>query len=152
MSGARLSLCPVTLREARAFVAQHHRHHEPPQGGLFAICAAVSGEVVGVAIVGRPVARLLAADAFTAEVTRLCVLDAPNACSLLYAACWRAWRAMGGTRLITYTLADESGASLRGAGWSLIGEAGGGKWSRRNRPRVDLHPLQGKLRWEVDYD
>lgn len=146
MSG--LVAIPMTLREARAFVAQHHRHHRPPQGGLFAIGAALKQAVVAVVIVGRPVARMLA-DGFTAEVTRLCSDGTRDACSLLYAAAWRAARAMGYRRLVTYTLATESGASLRAAGWKLIGSAGGGSWNRAERPRVDLHPTQSKLRWEA---
>lgn len=143
-----LSLVPVTLREACEFVRAHHRHHEPPQGGLFALAAARSGRVVGVAIVGRPVARLLADD-FTAEVTRLCTDGTRNACSVLYAAAWRACRALGYRRLVTYTLKSEGGASLRGAGWRCLGVAGGGTWSRASRPRVDTHPTQEKLRWEI---
>lgn len=137
----------MTLREARAFVSEHHRHHKAPQGGLFAIGATDGSRVVGVAIVGKPVARL-ANDGYTAEVTRLCVVDASNACSMLYAACWRAARSIGYRRLITYTLPEEGGASLRASGWRLIGETGGGSWSRKNRPRVDTHPTQRKLRWE----
>ncbi len=143
-----LALCPVSLREASAFVAEHHRHHKPPRGGLFALAAAVGATVVAVAIVGRPVARRLQ-DGWTVEVTRLCSTGERNACSFLYAAAWRAARAMGYRRLVTYTLAEEGGASLRAAGWKLIGEAGGGSWSRAERPRVDEHPLQRKLRWEA---
>ena len=144
-----LSIVPTTLTEASAFVGQHHRHHKPPQGGLFAVAVARGGEVVGVAIVGRPVARM-SDDGFTAEVTRLCVIEgAKNACSKLYSAAWRAARALGYLRCVTYTLSSEPGISLRGAGWRLVGEAGGGSWSRAGRPRVDLHPLQVKLRWEV---
>lgn len=141
---------PVTLREARAFVTAHHRHHEAPQGGLFAIGAAYEGGgMVAVVIVGRPVSRMMADD-FTAEVTRLCALPGvKNACSMLYAAAWRAARAMGYRRLVTYTLASEGGTSLRAAGWKCLGEAGGGSWSRKSRPRVDTHPLQTKLRWEM---
>lgn len=148
-----MKLQPITLREARTFVAHHHRHHRPPQGGLFAV-AVDAGGIVGVAIVGRPVARMLADD-FTAEVTRLCVLDEPrarNACSMLYAAAWRAAKALGYRRLVTYTLPEEGGGSLRAAGWRLVGEAGGGTWSRRSRARVDLHPTQQKLRWEAAWD
>lgn len=145
-----LALVPVTLREARAFVSQHHRHHPAPQGGLFAIGAATTHmpELVGVVIVGRPIARMLANDV-TAEVTRLCTNGIHNACSLLYAAAWRAARAMGYRRLITYTLATESGVSLRAAGWRCVGETKGGSWNRKSRPRVDLHPTQAKLRWEA---
>ena len=143
-----LSLQPITLREACAFVAEHHRHHRPPQGGLFAVGAGDGERVVGVAIIGRPVARHLQ-DGYTAEVTRLCTDGTRNACSMLYAAAWRAARALGYRRLPTYTLPEEGGASLRAAGWRLIGEAGGGSWSRPSRPTVDLHPLQTKLRWEL---
>ena len=143
-----LTIVPCTLREARAFVGEHHRHHKPPQGGLFAVACSDGTSICGVAIVGNPVARMLADD-FTAEVTRVCTTGEQNACSKLYAAAWRAARALGYRRLVTYTLPAESGASLRGAGWRCIGEAGGGTWSRASRPRVDLHPTQIKLRWEM---
>jgi len=99
-------------------------------------------------MVGRPVARLLH-DGWTAEVLRLCTTGERNACSMLYGASWRAARALGYRRLVTYTLPEEGGASLRAAGWRCIGEAGGGSWSRAERPRVDTHPLQAKLRWEA---
>jgi len=143
-----LRLTPITLREARAFVGQHHRHHRPPQGGLFAVAVELGGAVVGVAIVGNPVARM-ADDGYTAEVTRLCTIGAANACSKLYAAAWRAARALGYLKLITYTLPEEGGVSLRAAGWKCLGEAGGGSWDRKSRPRVDTAPTQVKLRWEV---
>src|SRR5689334_16093710 len=105
--GGVIEIVPSSLREACAFVAQHHRHHRPPQGGLFA-CACVEvvdaglSPILGVAIVGRPVSRMLA-DGWTVEVTRLCVIDrAPlGACSALYAACWRAARALGYRRAVT---------------------------------------------------
>jgi hypothetical protein len=143
-----LAIVPCTLREARAYVAEHHRHHAPPQGGLFALACSDGEQIRGVAIVGRPVARELAADDFAAEVTRCCTDGTRNACSMLYGAAWRAARALGYRRLVTYTLASEGGASLRAAGWHCIGEAGGGSWSRTSRPRVDTHPMQIKLRWE----
>ena len=71
-----------------------------------------------------------------------------NACSALYGAAWRVTRGLGYRRLITYTLPEEGGASLRGAGWKCVGEAGGGSWNCKNRPRVDLHPTQIKMKWE----
>lgn len=142
-----LTLVPVTLREARAYVDQVHRHHRAPQGGLFAIGAADGERIVGVVIVGRPVARMLDDD-YTCEVTRLASDGTPNVPSMLYRAAWRAARAMGYRRLVTYTLTTEPGTSLRAAGMRFIGEAGGGSWSRSSRPRVDTHPTQGKLRWE----
>lgn len=100
-----------------------------------------NGLLRGVAIVGRPVARHLQ-DGYTAEVTRLCTDGTPNACSMLYEAAWRAAKAVGYLRIITYTLPQEGGASLRAAGWHLIGPAGGGSWSRAGRPRADEHPLE----------
>lgn len=105
---------------------------------------------MGIVVVGRPVARHMA-DGWTAEVTRLCTDGSRNACSLLYAAAWRACRAMGYHRLITYTLATEPGTSLRAAGWRVVAEVRAQTWDRPNagRPRVDLHPLQERLRWEV---
>lgn len=147
-----LCLIPMTLREARAYVDRNHRHHRAPQGGLFAIGlfdeSNPKSGVLGVAIVGKPVARRLA-DGWTAEVTRLCTDGSANACSMLYGAAWRAARAMGYRRLITYTLAEEGGASLRAAGWRVVAQTRGGKWSRESRPRVDDHPTQAKLRWEA---
>lgn len=143
----KLELVPTTIRDAMVFVEEHHRHHRVPQGALWAVACAYGDRVVGVAIVGRPPAPANN-DGWTAEVTRLCTDGTPNACSCLYGAAWRAARALGYRRLITYTLSTEGGGSLRGAGFTLIGERGGGSWSRRERPRVDKHPLQTKLRWE----
>lgn len=137
----------MTLREASAYVEALHRHHKPPQGALFAIGVSDGEKICGVAIVGKPVARLND-DNWTVEVTRCCTDGTRNACSMLYRSCWRAARAIGYRRLVTYTLPSEGGASLRGAGFTLIGNAGGGSWSRKSRPRVDTHPMQEKLRWE----
>jgi len=146
-----LSITPINLDEANAFVAEHHRHHRPVIGAKFAV--AVSDEesqVRGVAIVGRPVARLLD-DGWTLEVNRVCTDGARNACSMLYGAAWRAARAMGYKRLITYTLPEEGGSSLRAAGWKLLGRRGGGNWNVPSRPRVDTDSLlRGqKLLWEA---
>jgi hypothetical protein len=106
-------------------------------------------EVVGVAIVGRPVARG-ASDGWTAEVTRVAVVEGVgNGCSKLYSACWRAARAIGYRKLITYTLDSEPGTSLIAAGWKTVGQVKGRSWHRPERPRIDRYPLQDKLRWEV---
>jgi len=145
----RLTVVPCTLRDACAFVAQHHRHHTKPPGGLFAVAVAdEQSNVRGVAIVGRPVARM-ADDGWTAEVTRVATDGCPNACSALYAACWRAAKALGYRSLGTYTLTTEPGTSLVASGWRCIGERGGGSWNRQSRPRVDRAPTQRKLRWEI---
>lgn len=141
-----LALQPITLKEAQRFVELHHRHHAAPQGGLFAVAVAETDEVRGVAVIGRPVARMLQ-DGWTAEVTRLCTLGDKNACSMLYAASWRAARALGYRKLITYILASESGTSLKASGWKCLGEAGGGTWSRPSRARVDTAPIGQKQLW-----
>jgi hypothetical protein len=138
----------VSLAEANAFVARLHRHHKPVVGHLFSLGASKAGEIVGVAIVGRPVARMRD-DGETAEVTRLCTNGTKDACSFLYGAAARAAFALGFKRIGTYILASEQGTSLTAAGWRLIGEAGGGSWSRASRPRVDAHPTQAKLLFET---
>lgn len=140
-------LTPITIKDANAYVAVHHRHHKPSPGGLFAVAVSSDGSIVGVAIIGRPVARMRQ-DGWTCEVVRLCTDGTRNACSKLYAAAWRAARALGYQRIGTYTLPSEGGASLRAAGWKLIGETSGGSWHRTGRPRIDKAPLQGKFAWE----
>ena len=151
----KLILVPCRISEACAFIKEHHRHLDAPVGALFAIAIGYAGsvkgedEIRGVATIGRPVARLLD-NGWTVEVNRVCVLEyTPNGCSMLYSAAWRAARAMGYKKAITYTLDSESGVSLNGAGWTCIGQAGGGKWDRINRPRIDKNPQQMKLRWET---
>ncbi|GAA0907469.1 hypothetical protein GCM10009552_15470 [Rothia nasimurium] len=111
-----LAVRPVTFREACAFVQEHHRHNKPPRGHKFSIAVQRNGQMVGIVMVGRPIARHLD-DGLTAEVNRTCTDGSRNANSMLYGAAWRAARAMGYVRCITYTQADESGASLRAAGW-----------------------------------
>ena len=147
-----MSLCitPINLDEANAFVATHHRHHKPVPGAKFCIAASDGETVRGVAIVGRPVARM-SDDGLTLEVNRCCTDGTRNACSILYGAAWRAAKALGYRRLITYTLPEEGGASLRGAGWRLIGLRGGGNWNVPSRPRIDTAELlQGqKSLWEA---
>ena len=143
-----LALVPTTLREANAFVALHHRNHGPSRGCICVLAVADGDVVRGVAIVGRPVSRRLQ-DGWTAEVNRVATDGARNACSMLYGAAWRAVKALGYKRLVTYTLPSEGGASLRAAGWRCIGEAGGGNWNKTARPRVDSDHQQLKLRWEA---
>ena len=144
----KLRSVPLPLDEANAFVAQHHRHHKPVVGHKFSIGAALGEQIVGVVIVGRPVARGRD-DGLTLEVTRLCTDGTKNACSFLYGAAARAGFALGYKRIGTYILQSEDGVSLRAAGWKMISEVKGRSWSCQSRPRVDKHPTQGKLLWEV---
>ena len=144
---APLEIVPMTLREANAYVEQHRRHHGPVPGQKYSIGLSDGEKIVGVAIVGRPVSRHLD-DGWTLEVNRLCTDGTKNACSMLYAAAWRAARAMGYKRLVTYILESENGASLRAAGWKCVGQAGGLRWTGERRPEVDLYPAQMKIRFE----
>lgn len=138
----------VELEAANAFVIRLHRHHKPVVGHKFSLGALLAGELVGVAIVGRPVSRMRD-DGETLEVTRLCTDGTRNACSFLYGCAARAAFALGYRRIGTYILASETGASLRAAGWRLLGETAGGSWSRDSRARIDKHPLQSKLLFQA---
>ena len=146
-SGEALALTPISLWEANAFVERNHRHHKGVTGHKFSIGCTRDGELVGVAIMGRPVSRYLD-DGLTLEVNRLCTTGAENACSMLYGAAARAARAMGYQKIITYTLDTEPGTSLRAAGWQCAGPAGGERWTGKRRPAADLYPPQKKLRYE----
>jgi hypothetical protein len=138
----------IKLDDANAFVAEHHRHHKPVVGHLFSLGAVMDDTLVGVAIVGRPVARMRD-DGLTAEVTRLCTDGTRNACSFLYGASARAAFALGFKRIGTYILASEDGASVTAAGWRMIGQTSGGSWSRPSRARTDKHPTVQKTLFEV---
>ncbi|MDH0342061.1 XF1762 family protein [Chromobacterium haemolyticum] len=148
-----LEITPITIQEANALVERLHRHHKPVPGAKFCIAVSDHTGVRGVAIIGRPVARALD-DGWTLEVNRCCTDGAKNACSMLYGAAWRAAKALGYRRLITYTLPSEGGASLRAAGWRLVGKRGGGNWNTPSRPRIDVSSeLAGqKLLWDVGGD
>lgn len=146
-----LELVPISLKEANAFVEKYHRHHKPVVGHKFSVAASNGEKIVGVAIVGRPVARYLD-DGWTLEVNRLCTDGTKNACSFLYSAAWRAARNMGYKKLITYILKSENGSSLKASGWKCIGEAGGLRWTGKRRPEIDLYPAQMKLRFEIEED
>jgi hypothetical protein len=138
-------------------VANFHRHNKPVQGAKFAIGASDGQRLVGVAIAGNPVSATLM-DGYTLEITRVCVLeDAPkNTCSFLYGRCWRIWQMMGGRRMVTYTLQSESGSSLKGAGWKIMGEVKPhDRWTgkgRRDGLNREWQPIYGQLkfRWEVN--
>jgi len=142
-----LSAVPLKFEDAAAFVLEHHRHHTPPVGHKFSIGAISSSALVGVVIVGRPVARRRD-DGLTLEVTRLCTNGHKNACSFLYGRAAKAAFALGYRRIGTYILKREEGTSLAAAGWKLIGETAGNSWSVPSRPRTDKHPIEPKLLFE----
>jgi len=145
-----LELVPLSHREAFAFVEDWHRHNLPPRGIKFALGASKDRVLVGVVCVGRPLARRLQ-DGHTLEVTRTCTDGTRNVNSFLYAAAWRATRALGYSRLVTYTQAGETGSSLRGAGWRIIGERPARPgWDAPSRPRDGTSYLStDRMLWEA---
>ena len=146
----RLTVAPCTRTEAQDFIRLHHRHHNPPVSGIFCLCCTdPDGVVRGVAMVGRPVARELCKD-LNLEVNRVATDGCPNACSVLLGASRRVAFAMGYARLYTYTLVEEGGSSLRGAGWSEDGRVVSTRkgWDRPGRRRLaQAHPFTEKIRW-----
>lgn len=142
-----LELTPITLRQANAFVEQHHRHHKASRGHKFSIGVCDGGKLVGVCICGRPVGRYLD-DGKTLEVNRLCTDGTRNACSILYGAAYRAAIAMGYTKVITYILESEPGTSLKAAGFICEGTAGGLEWTGKRKPKnAGQYPHEMKTRW-----
>ena len=154
---ASLTIRPITLRDANAYVAQHHRHNLPPRGHKWSLSCYDGNRLCGVAITGRPVSRVLD-DGLTIEVLRVCTDGTYNACSKLYGTCARIAKEMGYRRIITYTLLSEPGTSLKASGWKDCGEAGGGSWNTPSRPREEYqeslfgterkYPNELKKRWE----
>lgn len=141
---------PITLRQASAFITQHHRHSAPPRGWKFGVGLRAVDALVGVATAGRPVARLLD-DGLTLEVNRTCTDGTRNANSMLYGAVWRAARAMGYRRGITYIQGDETGASLKAAGWVKVKDIPAKPgWDRPGRPRADIGTANvSRQLWEI---
>jgi hypothetical protein len=146
-----LRICPVTLRQAQQFVETHHRHCGRQHGHKFSVGLQEDGLLIGVVTAGKPIARAND-DGYTLEITRCCVLEGHrNASSRLYAAAIRAGKAMGFTRVITYSLPEESGASLRAAGFQSDGltKHNPNGWNMPGRPRVKpaKYPDGPKIRW-----
>lgn len=144
-----LALRPVSLKFAQEYVREYHRHNKPPVGHKFSVGLFDGDRCVGVAVAGRPVARMLD-DGLTLEVTRTCTDGTRNANSMLYGAIVRAATALGYRKCVTYTQHNESGASLRGAGWApalLLAPRAG--WNAPNRPRADIGSSGvARIRWE----
>lgn len=145
----KLFVVPIELAEANELVRSWHRHHQPAVGHRFSIgCVDADGQICGVAIIGRPVARLAGSPRDVLEVTRVATDGTPNACSILYGAAARAGKAMGYLKIQTYTLPVEGGTSLRASGWVEEGEAGGGQWKHTDgKARRTDQPTEVKTRW-----
>ena len=144
-----MRVAPITFREASDYINKHHRHHKATVGCKFCICVIDDKEQLhGVAVCGRPVSRILD-DGYTLEINRVCTDGSRNACSMLYGACCRIAKAMGYTKVITYTLLSEDGASLKASNFVCKGEAGGPYWTGKRSKRQAL-PSEKKNRWELE--
>jgi len=135
----KAEIVPLTLAQARRYVADHHRHNEPPIGHRFSIGLERDGALVAVVIAGHPQARK-ADDGRTLELLRLTTEGDRNACSRLYSAAVRAAAAMGYRRVITYTLDTESGSSLLASGFTVDGTSPGSEWKHTDGPRSADRP------------
>lgn len=144
----KMDLIPIFQKEAFEFIDKIHRHNKKPQGSVVQIGLTNGNQLIGVVILGRPINKTLQ-DGYTLEITRLATDGTKNACSKLYAAAWRAAKAIGYRKVITYILNTQPGTSLKASGWTLIGQRGGGTWNRPNRQRLDKHSLQPKLLYEI---
>jgi hypothetical protein len=145
---------PITLRDARAFIGAHHRHNLPPVGWMNGVAVEHDGTIIAVGVLGRPTGRG-SQDGYTAEITRVCTIDNHNAASMIYGALCRAAEALGYTSVITYTLAEEDGTSVRAAGFVLEAELPAReRWDYTGQTRVqtdlfgqDRRPPGPKNRW-----
>ena len=145
----KLHLVPLKQKVAKEWIREHHRHSGVPVGDVIRVGVASGEELVGVGMAGRPVARGLD-DGETLEITRICVLDGyENACSMLYGALCRAGGALGYTRAYTYTLAEESGASVRASNFKMDAMLPGrATWDTPSRERnTEKRPEGPKTRW-----
>jgi hypothetical protein len=143
-----LNIKPITLRDANAFVRDHHRHLSQVAGCRFCLkLIDHKGLTRGVLIAGRPVSRNLD-DGLTIEVTRVATDGVKNGCSKFYGATARIAALMGFEKIITYTLEIEVGASLKAVGWKPTHGLGGGLWVRNGRLRTSNVNTGKKTRWE----
>ena len=144
-----MKVIPLTIKEANRFIRKYHRHNAPVTTGRFAIGAQKNGKLVGVAIAGNPVARLLC-DGETLEVLRVCTDGTKNVNSFLYQRVKRIAQLMGYKKVITYTLQNESGSSLKAIGAEIESEVKPSSWNRPNRPRKEQEVYkQKKFRWRL---
>jgi hypothetical protein len=137
---------PLELKQANAFVEEHHRHHAPVHRDKFRVGCECDGKLVGVVQIGRPVSRMLD-DGKTLEVVRLATDGSKDVCSFLYAKAARIAKEMGYSKIITYILDTESGTSLKASGWRKEADTVGGEWTRPSRPRSTTAPTNPKQRW-----
>lgn len=134
-----LTIKPISLKNANAYVMANHRHHGKVQGHKFSLSVWDGDRLCGVAIVGHPQSRRIDNES-TLEVLRLCTDGTYNACSILYARCAKVGKDMGYEKIITYILESEQGTSLKASGWICEAEnVGGTTWTgKREKERHEF--------------
>ncbi|MCP1161243.1 MULTISPECIES: XF1762 family protein [Bacillus] len=144
----RLQTIPITLKIAQEFISKFHRHNQAPQGHKFSIGLWDHDVLIGVIIAGSPVARHNN-NGFTLEITRCCLKSSiyRNGISKMIGSVYQVAKAMGYTKIITYTLDHESGDSLKSCGFELEAITSGGSWNSTARKRENKAPTTPKKRW-----
>lgn len=146
----RYKIIPIDFKTANTFVNQFHRHNKKVSRYKFCIGLEEEGELIGVAIAGRPIARLLN-NGKTLEILRVCVKEnKPNASSMLYGRARRIAEMMGYEKIITYTLQRESQSSMKAIGARLEKKVLPQEWDRPNRRRLSQKVYrEPKFRWSL---
>lgn len=136
----------IGFSAASDFIDKHHRHNNRTVGHIFSLGLWKNGNLIGVAVCGRPVGRFLD-DGKTLEIYRNCVLpNNHNACSMLYGACIRTAKIKKFERVVTFTLMSESGGSVKAANFILEAENAGKKnWTGKRKYVCKSNEL--KKRW-----
>lgn len=146
ISKIKLIAVPLELKKANEFVDKFHRHHNSVYRDKFRVGCMCNGKLVGVVQVARPVSRCLD-DGKTVEVVRLCTDGTENVCSFLYSKAARIASEMGYSKIITYILDLENGASLKASGWVKECDIKGHSWNCPSRPRTTTSPTCDKQRY-----
>jgi len=150
-----MKIIPITIQRAKDFITHYHRHHKPSHSWKFGVGIVDDSHcLVGVAMAGRPISRHFD-DGYTLEVNRTCTDGTKNANSMLYGSVWRAAKAMGYRRLITYTQANESGISLKASGFIKVKELPARKsWKESSYACIETRDSIGsggiaRILWEI---
>jgi len=145
---------PIDRDRANAAIRDHHSHHKKVRSHRYALAACEGEELLGVVIVGNPLAQALN-DGRTFEVTRLCTWGHKNAASFLLGASWRVAKAMGVRRMVSYIRSDEAGTCYRAAGWRPVAETKARNWQEERHLTLPgiLEPASEpspRVRFEVE--
>jgi len=150
-------LAPISRKDANAFIGREHSHHEGVTSDRFRVALEHEGAVIGVCVLGNPIAPELAKSDSCMEVTRLCTLGRGG--SRLLGAVVRAGLNLGYRRFVSYTRVDERGTVYRAAGWWPVARVKGRAHDTGNRagrwlPGI-VEPtteIVDRIRWECGPD